>query len=31
MSPRNHDDETEYEVDEDESVAGSRAGKENGR
>jgi hypothetical protein len=28
MSPREDDDETEYDVDEDENVAGSRAGKE---
>ena len=28
MSRRNEDDETEYDVDEDENVAGSRAGKE---
>jgi hypothetical protein len=28
MSPREDDAETEYDVDEDENVAGSRAGKE---
>ena len=28
MTRRNDDDETEYDVDEDENVAGSRAGKE---
>jgi hypothetical protein len=28
MSPRKDDDETEYDVDEDENVARSRAGKE---
>jgi hypothetical protein len=28
MSPRNDDDKTEYDVDEDEKVAGSRTGKE---
>jgi hypothetical protein len=28
MSPRNADDETEYDVDKDENVARSRAGKE---
>ena len=28
MNRRNDDDQTEYDVDEDENVAGSRAGKE---
>ena len=30
MTRRGDDDETEYDVDEDENVAGSRAGKEGG-
>jgi hypothetical protein len=30
MSPRNADDETEHDVDKDENVARSRAGKEDG-
>lgn len=29
MTPRNDDDDTEYDVDEDKNVAGSRAGKDN--
>jgi len=28
MTPRNDDDDTEYDVDEDKNVAGSRAGKD---
>jgi hypothetical protein len=28
MPPRNDDDDTEYDVDEDKNVAGSRAGKD---
>jgi hypothetical protein len=30
MTPRNDDDDTEYDVDEDDNVAGSRAGKADG-